>query len=174
MLIRKLTTDDIDQYYELRLQALQHNPEVFGSTYEREINYSSERILAHLEPIDNEQFIIGAFDAEQKLIGIVSFRRERSPKMRHKGVVYGMYVLPEIRNQSVGLQLLMHFVRECEMIEGLERLNLSVVSTNESAIALYEKVGFEHYGHEKRALKYLGKYYDENLMVIDVDKVHIF
>ena len=174
MLIRKLTPDDVDAYHALRLQALQQNPEVFGSTYEREVNYSAERILAHLEPIEDEQFVIGAFDAQQQLLGIVSFRREQSLKMRHKGVVYGMYVTPEIRNQSIGLQLLIHFIRECESIAGLEQLNLSVVSTNKSAIALYEKVGFTHYGHEKRALKYLDVYYDEDLMIIDVTKAHIF
>lgn len=174
MLIRKLTKDDVEAYQQLRLQALQQNPEVFGSTYEREVKFSTEHILKHLEPIENEQFIIGAFDATQKLLGIVSFKREQSPKMRHKGTVYGMYVTPEIRNQSIGLQLLMHFIRECEIIDGLEQLNLSVVSTNKSAIALYEKVGFVHYGHEKRALKYLNTYYDEDLMVIDVQKAHIF
>lgn len=174
MLIRKLTTDDVDVYQQLRLQALQHNPEVFGSTYEREVQLSNEDIASRIAPIDHEQFIIGAFDADQQLLGFVSFKREKSRKMRHKGNVFGMYVTQQARNQKIGLQLLMHFVRECELIDGLEQLNLSVVSSNDSAIALYEKVGFIKYGHEKRALKYLNTYYDEDLMVVDVSQVHNF
>lgn len=172
MLIRKLTVDDASAYQDLRLQALQKNPEVFGSTYEREVHFSNDDVAKRLVEIPNEQFVIGAFDADQTLRGIVSFKREISPKMRHKGTLFAMYVTQEMRNQKVGLQLLMHFVRECELIDGLEQLNLNVIASNDSAIALYEKVGFVKYGHEKNALKYLDRYYNEDLMVVDVSRVH--
>src|SRR5437588_5181590 len=34
MLVRKLTEDDLDALWMMRLQALRDNPEAFGSTYE--------------------------------------------------------------------------------------------------------------------------------------------
>jgi len=39
-----------------------------------------------------------------------------------------------------------------------------VVVDNKNAKKLYESIGFEIYGLEKRALKYNGIYYDEELM----------
>jgi RimJ/RimL family protein N-acetyltransferase len=45
-------------------------------------------------------------------------------------------------------------------------MNLTVVSDNHPAKRLYESLGFETYGVERRALKYNGQYYDEDLMVL--------
>jgi RimJ/RimL family protein N-acetyltransferase len=43
---------------------------------------------------------------------------------------------------------------------------LSVVTTNEKAIALYKSLGFITYGMEPKALKLQGQYWDEELMVL--------
>ncbi|WP_252361736.1 GNAT family protein [Paenibacillus sp. FSL R10-2782] len=49
-------------------------------------------------------------------------------------------------------------------MEALKQLHLSVVATNQAAIKLYRKLGFETYGIEKNALEYNGQGYDEELM----------
>jgi RimJ/RimL family protein N-acetyltransferase len=49
-------------------------------------------------------------------------------------------------------------------------VQLTVVSENEAARRLYEAMGFVAYGHEKRALKHDGRYYDEVLMVKFLDE----
>ena len=49
-------------------------------------------------------------------------------------------------------------------------VQLTVVSENEAARRLYEAMGFVEYGHEKRALKHDGRYYDEVLMVKFLDE----
>lgn len=49
-------------------------------------------------------------------------------------------------------------------MEGLKQINLSVVTTNQAAVKLYRKLGFETYGIEKNALEYHGQEYNEELM----------
>ena len=46
----------------------------------------------------------------------------------------------------------------------VERIQLAVVSDNELAHRLYERLGFVEYRIEKRALKQDGRYYDVILM----------
>nr|WP_211344419.1 hypothetical protein [Paenibacillus lentus] len=49
-------------------------------------------------------------------------------------------------------------------IEGLKQINLSVVTINKVAVALYKILGFETYGTEKNALEYNGRGYGEEYM----------
>jgi RimJ/RimL family protein N-acetyltransferase len=46
----------------------------------------------------------------------------------------------------------------------VELIQLAVVSDNEAARRLYQRLGFVEYGIEKKALKQDGRYYDEVLM----------
>ena len=47
----------------------------------------------------------------------------------------------------------------------VEQLQLSVATTNSRAIRFYERMGFEKYATEPRALKMDGNYIDEFLMM---------
>ena len=49
----------------------------------------------------------------------------------------------------------------------VRQLHLTVVTTNEGALKLYEKNGFRVYGTEPRSLKVNEHYYDEHLMVLE-------
>lgn len=164
MNIRILNESDAQEYQRLRLTALKINSEVFGSTYEREVSFSLDTVKERLKPT-KEKFTLGAFD-EEILVGIVTFVRESSPKMAHKGNIYGMFVLPEMRGKAVGKSLLFELISQVQYCDGLEQINLTVVSNNESAKSLYKTMGFEVYGVEKNALKYNGTYYHEDLMVL--------
>jgi RimJ/RimL family protein N-acetyltransferase len=165
MNIQVLNETHANQYHQLRLQALKVNPEAFGSTYEREIKFSLETVKERIVPSE-EKFVLGAFDGEDALVGIVTFIRENSLKTAHKGNIFGMYVTPECRGQGVGKRLILDLITRARNFEGLEQINLTVVSTNLSAKNLYESIGFRSYGVERNALKFNGQYDDEDLMVI--------
>ena len=47
----------------------------------------------------------------------------------------------------------------------VEQILLSVIEENERARRFYEKMGFEPFGLERRALKIDGRYYDEEFRV---------
>ncbi|MGV3464936.1 MAG: GNAT family N-acetyltransferase [Heyndrickxia sp.] len=165
MNIRILKEADAVQYQELRLRALEINPEAFGSTYEREVEFTQKMIEERIRRTE-ERFVLGAFDDENVLVGIVTYKRETSLKTAHKGNIYGMFVAPETRGQGLGKQLIQELVSKAKQSDGLEQINLTVVSNNLPAKKLYSASGFETYGVERNALKYNGEYFDEDLMVL--------
>ncbi|WP_455675595.1 N-acetyltransferase family protein [Pradoshia sp.] len=167
MEIRLLNKTDAPLYRALRLSSLKTNPDAFGSTYEKEVNYSIETFKERLEPTV-DKFVLGAFNDKGSLVGIVTFMRESGLKTNHKGNVFGMYVAPECRGHGVGKLLLTELIRRAKNVDGLEQINLAVVSDNISAMRLYKSVGFQVYGVEKRALKFKGHYFDEDLMVLNI------
>jgi ribosomal protein S18 acetylase RimI-like enzyme len=156
--IRHLTPADATDYRAIRLAALQDTPEAFGSTYESEagrpLSGWGERLATP-----------GAFAAyvDGKIVGMARFVQDSgSPKERHKGAVYAMYVTPEARGLGLGSALLEALIDHASTV--VEQLRLSVVDTNEAAIRLYQKHGFEIYGTEMRALKSDAGYSNEVLM----------
>ena len=167
MNIRVLHESDAQLYQELRLSALKTTPEEFGSTYEREVKFSLDTVIERLKPT-KDKFVLGAFDERGLLLGIVTFMRENSLKTAHKGNVYGMFVASEMRGQGLGKSLMLELIRKARDCDGLEQINLTVVSENDSAKKLYKSIGFEVYGVERNALKFNGQYFDEELMVLKI------
>lgn len=167
MEIRILTKSDAKLYQDVRLNALKINPESFGSTYEREVKFPLESVAERLEPVE-DRFVLGAFNDNGSLVGIVTFMRENSPKTRHKGNVFGMYVAPEARGQGLGKALMIELLRKAKNCDGLEQINLTVVSENNTAKMLYKSLGFEVYGVERNALKFNGQYFTGELMVLNI------
>ncbi|HKB49055.1 MAG TPA: GNAT family N-acetyltransferase, partial [Ktedonobacterales bacterium] len=115
--------------------------------------------------------ILGAFAGERnnELVGMVGFKRESGAKNRHRGYIWGMYTAPEARGQGIGRALIEAALAHARTLPGLEQVNLSVVTSNAAARALYRSLGFEVYGLERRALKLPnGTYLDEEHMVLRV------
>jgi ribosomal protein S18 acetylase RimI-like enzyme len=168
MELRILEASDAVIYQPLRLRGLQDHPEAFGSTYEREAAFSTDTVADRIKPSE-DRFVLGAFDEDGTLTGIVTFVRESSPKARHKGTVFGLYVTPGMRGQGIGQVLMQELLSRAKQLDGLEQLNLAVVSTNGRALKLYESIGFRTYGTERRALKWDGKYYDEDDMALKLN-----
>ncbi|MEC0170539.1 GNAT family N-acetyltransferase [Paenibacillus graminis] len=167
MYIRTLTSADAEIYRGLRLQSLLQNPEAFLSTYESELKISIVTIRIRLEPAD-DHFTLGAFDAGEKLVGILTFFRESRPKIHHKAHVYSVYVDPGARQQGVGRLLMLELISRATALPGLEILNLSLTSTNLPAKRLYESLGFICYGTEPKAMKLGEEYLDEDLMYLQL------
>lgn len=140
--IRVLDESDALAYRELRLAALKTNPEAFGSTYEREVKFSLETVVERMKP-SLDKFALGAFNDNGSLVGIVTFMRESGLKTVHKGNVFGMYVAPEARGYGVGKSLMRQLIKKASGFDGIEQINLAVVSDNELAKKLYKSVGFE-------------------------------
>lgn len=165
MELRFLTIQDAESYLSLQQEGVQKYPIVFAfSTAEmqaKQIEQISEQ-LAKNETQDD--FVLGAF-SESTLCGVVNFRREGLAKMRHKGLIWGVFVHPAFQGQGLAKKLLSRALDEIKRLEGMEQVSLMVNVENEPARKLYHSLGFVSYGLEKNALKVEGKYYDEELMV---------
>lgn len=165
MKIRILTEEDASKYQECRLNALKTNPEAFSSTYEREAAFSNETVKERISPT-KDKFVLGAFDENETVVGLVTFFRETGLKTKHKANVYGMYVTPEARGNGVAKQLMQELIKKAKECAGVEQLLLTVVQGNNSAKRLYDLLGFKVYGVERNALKVDGEYLDEDWMVL--------
>jgi RimJ/RimL family protein N-acetyltransferase len=160
--IRRLEISDAALFRDIRLEALQENPEAFGSTFERENAEPLSWFEARLAAAD----IFGAF-VDGTLVGMAGYSARENSKQAHKGLLWTMYVRARARNTGLGRKLvkvvLDHARGRVEMVQ------LTVVSENESARRLYRAMGFVEYGYEEKALKHNGRYYDEVLMVNFLD-----
>ena len=161
--IRRLAGEDAVLYRDIRLEALQANPEAFGSTFELEdaqpLSLFSDRL--------GSSTVLGAF-RDTELVGIVGFAVQQGQKEAHKGALWGMYVRPAARNAKVGRRLVEAVCNHAR--QQVELIQLSVVVDNEQARSLYARLGFLEYGVEKNALKQASRYYDLVLMAKDLSR----
>lgn len=166
MHVRKLTDADVEEFQQLRLRALRDDPEAFSASYEESRTVPLARVAQRLreESTAGDNCLLGAFDAS--LVGMVGFLRRQGIKERHKGFIWGMYVLPDVRGRGIGKALLSQAIAHAESLTGLVQIHLSVVSIQEAARHLYRALGFEVYGLEPRTLKVGEQYLDEELMVL--------
>ena len=165
MTIRPLTENDATIFRSIRLTALLVSPEPFGSSYEEEVDTPLEEYVARLKE-DDRRFVLGAFDNET-LVGIVGFYAEKKRKVAHKATIWGMFVMPDYRGKGIAKALMREAIYRAGAIDDVEQVNLCVVTDNIQASKLYQGLGFELYGHEKRALKTPdGKYLDEDHLVL--------
>jgi ribosomal protein S18 acetylase RimI-like enzyme len=168
MKIRKLEPSDVELFHSFRLRGLRENPEAFGSTFAEESNMSMEVRRSHFYCTE-ENFVLGAFGEESQLNGVAGFYRAAPLKLRHKGVVWGMYVAPESRGRGVGRALLSAIIERVKSLPGLEQIGLDVVTVNQAARGLYLSQGFQIYALEREAMKQDGEYYDVEHMVLRLE-----
>ena len=158
--IRKLTIKDIELYKSIRLEALENAPTNFGSSHTEEAAFKSSMWENRLSK--NTTITLGAFD-QDKIVGLTVLVMSPRYKMKHIAHINSVYVKPEYRGNNIASNILSIALKEL-IKHHIERVNLSVVSDNTSAITLYEKHGFITYGLEPQTIKYKNQYYDLLLM----------
>lgn len=83
--------------------------------------------------------------------------------MKHIGIL-GMGLLKEYRGKGIGQQLLEKAIEHAALHNGVEKVELEVYASNEAAINLYKKMGFEIEGLRVMARK-LDGYYDDIMLM---------
>jgi ribosomal protein S18 acetylase RimI-like enzyme len=163
IIYRKLQPRDTGSYRLVRLEGLKNFPDSFGSTYAEESINPKLKFETIIEENFGDSFMVGAF-CEGQLIGITGFHRAERRKTRHRGEIVQVYVDPKYRGQKVGENLVRMVVENAFEIEGIEQLELSVVSNNISATSIYKKLGFEIYGEQKHYFKDGERVWDQQFM----------
>ena len=163
MPLRTLLPHDAAAFQALRLRALQERPEAFASSVEEEAPLDLARVAERLAPRDDAA-VFGAWDGAV-LCGIVGIQREALAKLRHKAVLWGLYVAPECRGAGHGEALIRHAVQHAARVLGCRQVNLGAHTGNEAALRLYRRVGFQVFGTEPGSLCVNGQWQDEHHMV---------
>jgi ribosomal protein S18 acetylase RimI-like enzyme len=161
--VRRLEASDVADYRELRLDSMKAHPESFGASWESE---GEKPISWWVERLQTSS-VFGGWLNNSPLVGVAGFAVHDTPKLRHKGVLWGMYVRPEARGTGLAAALVQHVVAHARAL--VEQVCLTVVASNVAARRLYSAAGFEEYGLERRGLKVGSEYYDQVLMVLPLN-----
>ena len=155
--VRRLMPGDAAAYRALRLEGF--------ATHPLEFRYSpadeEALTLAETERRLAESFVVGVF-ADGELAGIGGWTRFAGEKLRHKGLLWGMYVRPRLRGTGAADRIVESIVDDAR--REVEMLLLTVAAPNERARRLYERWGFEVHGTEPMAVRVGDSYFDEVLM----------
>jgi ribosomal protein S18 acetylase RimI-like enzyme len=166
---RKVKRTEARKFRQVRLECLKKFPENFGTLYEDEVGKPKLYFEEFIEDDSADVFFFGAF-ADNDLIGLAGFVRGNRTKTRHRGEIVSMYVHPDFQGQRVGENLLRELIKAVFEMEGIESIELTVVADNKSAVRLYEKIGFETFGVQKKYFKYGEKYWDQRFMQLEKEK----
>jgi RimJ/RimL family protein N-acetyltransferase len=156
--VRRLEAQDAMIYRDLRLEGLKNQPEAFGSSWEDE---SGKPDAWWVERLETSTVFGGWIDASP-LLGVAGFHAHAASKLRHKAVLWGMYVRIEGRGTGLAGRLVQRVIEHARPL--VEEICLTVVASNIAGKRLYSAAGFEPYGIERRALKIGEEYFDEVLM----------
>ncbi|SAL42186.1 N-acetyltransferase GCN5 [Caballeronia peredens] len=158
--LRRLTSEDADCFRDVRLEGLQRYPASFGASYDdecdRPLEWFRARILEHA--------IFGGFTRDGMLSGVAGLLVPPGAKMKHKGILWGMYVRPSARGRGLAAALLDCVLDHARGV--VDEIKLEVAPDNAAAIRLYGAAGFVEFAREPRALKIGGTYHDSVSMTL--------
>jgi ribosomal protein S18 acetylase RimI-like enzyme len=161
--IRPLAAADAAAFRQIRLQAISDSPSAVWPTYEEEAKRTVEETEARILQTA-VQVVFGAFIGST-LVGIAGLRREPLEQVKHKAVLWGVFISPGRRREGVARKLfssVLSFARD----EGVLQIQLCVNTENDRARGLYRSLGFKPFGLEPRAIRIGDRYFDEEHMVL--------
>lgn len=141
----------------------------FGLSYPEELNFTvkDEEDFISNYAADQGSIMISAYDGD-RLVGNANLSCVMDRKKTKHRATFGIAILKSEWGQGLGKKILTELITYAKQA-GYEQLELEVVSTNASAVALYKKLGFVVYGERPHSLKLKsGNYYGELLMVLDL------
>lgn len=132
--IRHAEPADIDA-----IKAIYDQPTVYANT-----------LQLPYQPVSNWQRLYNAgsgfynlvAEVEGKVVGQLGLQVCQSPRRRHAAEL-GMGVSEDFQGQGIGSALLRAALELADQWLNIRRMELTVYSSNEAAIALYERFGFE-------------------------------
>lgn len=167
-MIAKLTPDNVASYRQLRLLALQTDPDAYFAIYDQVAHYSESYFHSELVSSPDSVFgYYGYFDADGTLLAYCYVQESYFLKTKHSVELLNLYVHPSVRNQGIASTLLSEVIKKIRNKKTIEIIFLTVIKGNNKAISLYTKLGFVSYAVKERSLKYHDRYFDEVFMRLD-------
>ena len=171
VILRTLLRSDLDammKFANIMVREKRTNRDLGIVSFDKRMTRKDERkfLSMLIDGVRNKEVVsIGAF-ADGRLVGHCDVRRRKPRDERHTGVL-GIVILDGYRGVGVGQRLMTAAMNETRRI-GVWLVELTVFSTNEPAIHLYEKMGFRRVGVVPNKMLRDGRHLDEVAMFADL------
>lgn len=139
VLIRRLSTDEIDVFRHIRLEALSREPSSFASRFEDWSNLSDEEWRQRF----NKPVFVAFLDDQP--VGMMGLSRQHPSKMAHRATLVGVYVRKSERGTGIAENLLKAIADYATSVRVLQ-LELAVSVENPAAMRFYQRQGFAEVG----------------------------
>ena len=136
-----------------------------GADFHKEIDEEIAIIEAH-QKADNQIFLVA--DINDNIVGLLNVNANQRPRLRHIGE-FGISVRKAHWNKKIGSHILNYMIDWAKANPLIRKINLKVLTNNESAIHVYKKLGFEIEGLIKRDFYLNGEFTDCYWMGLEID-----
>ena len=157
--IRVLDPGEARAFHALRLRGVRSAPAFFRISVDEVEAESIEYWAARLASPNNR--VVGAY-LDDRFVGIGGITRLDGTKLRHKALLWGMFVVPEAAGLGVGAQIVESLIGQARGF--VESLHLTLAASNDRALALYQRCGFGVFGREPQSILQADGLHDELLM----------
>lgn len=152
-MIREICEDDaarLLEYYHCLAREAVNNTSVRPDVLQRTV--AEQRTLIHRHfAVTNSKMFAAHYD--DRIIGVIKCLREDHPLMDHV-VEISINVHPQFRGMGIGSALLRHALDWARQERSVTRVQLEVLTRNQDAVRLYERLGFVHEGVRRRAYRF--------------------
>jgi ribosomal protein S18 acetylase RimI-like enzyme len=136
------------QYRQIRLEALQNSPQAYTTTYQEMIDkpesFWQDRLVNAAAGKDS--WLLFA-RVDERIAGIIG---AFLPEGSDRAVIVSFYVTPKYRGKGVSTALMDAILSELRQNDTIQTVELAVTHSQEAAIGLYKRFGFEIF-EEKEA-----------------------
>lgn len=154
--IRPLLVEDAPHLYETMIHPLVY------PTLTRLPSMELSETEEWVRKVENGRYRL-VVETKGKAVGMGSLRHNQRPRMHHAGEI-GLYIHPDYWGMGAGTTLLESLLDLADNWLNLNRVELEVYTTNDRAIRLYEKLGFEVEGTSRCRAYGNGMWLDTHLM----------
>ena len=128
-----------------------------------EINLNTIQEMEFIQEMhENDHSVMILAKDGDKIVGIATLKGHKQSRLKHRADL-GVSVLKEYWHQGIGSKLVAIIIGYAAEAS-IEIIELEVVTSNENAIALYQKYGFEVIGTYENFMKIDDHYVDAYLM----------
>jgi len=171
LLIRELRSSDFDDilgYFYRFFDEAEKDPS-FGIPIDfvkPSVGDELEWFAGMYKKMEGGDAVVMVAEIDSRVVGMCEVTR-RSPgsPVSHRGDL-GLAVGKDYRGKGVGAALLQETLQRCK--GRFEIIELAVFTTNEAAKRIYLRCGFKTIGVRKHAVKRGDRYFDEDLMQLEI------
>ncbi len=157
IVVNRLSDSRWNEGRDLRLEALEKEPQAYSSTFEEEVE------LTESEWIIRNRNALYVFINDEP-VGMIVMIIQDNPMTKHIANIFGVYVKKSHRELGIGSRLIEQAIKELSKNDQVVKIKLSVNTEQTAAVKLYEKHGFKVVGNQEKEFYFNDRFYDDLLM----------